>query len=99
MHRVARWGASHETPSALEPASYARAGEARLVERDLGEDAFVVTFHERKRELRRVVVVEAVRRVHPVPGVVVRLEFVGLERLSERAVSGERVSVCETMRD
>ena len=66
MHRVARWGASHETPSALEPASYARAGEARLVERDLGEDAFVVTFHERKRELRRVVVVEAVRRVHPV---------------------------------
>ena len=55
MHRVARWGASHETPSALEPASYARAGEARLVERDLGEDAFVVTFHERKRELRRVV--------------------------------------------
>ena len=79
MHRVARWGASHETPSALEPASYARAGEARLVERDLGEDAFVVTFHERKRELRRVVVVEAVRRVHPVPGVVVRLEFVGLD--------------------
>ena len=79
MHRVARWGASHETPSALEPASYPRAGEARLVERDLGEDAFVVTFHERKRELRRVVVVEAVRRVHPVPGVVVRLEFVGLD--------------------
>ena len=63
MHRVARRGASHETPSALEPASYARAGEARLVERDLGEDAFVVTFHERKRELRRVVVVEAVRRL------------------------------------
>jgi hypothetical protein len=25
------------------------------------------------------VVVEAVRRVHPVPGVVVRLEFVGLD--------------------
>ena len=41
--------------------------------------SFVVTFHERKRELRRVVVVEAVRRVHPVPGVVVRLEFVGLD--------------------
>ena len=38
MHRVARWGASHETPSALEPASCPRAGEARLVERDLGEE-------------------------------------------------------------
>ena len=78
MHRVARWRASHETPSALEPASFPRAGEARLVERDLGEDAFVIAFHERKRELRRVVIVEALRRVHPVPGVVVRLEFVGL---------------------
>ena len=36
------------TPSALEPASFPRAGEARLIERDLGEDAFVVTFHEVK---------------------------------------------------
>ena len=45
-------GASHETPSALEPASYARAGEARLVERDLGEDALQFTVNSLSKKLK-----------------------------------------------
>ena len=51
-------GASHETPSALEPASYARAGEARLVERDLGEDAFWFFFLLNERRCIRIHVLQ-----------------------------------------